>query len=168
MRAGDPLVRGELHVGGGFLPGPNPSANLAGSEKRGAEASAERLCHFVPENNPKKNARQRLQECWCGIQSLAGNSVSMIIRPSVFEVQAICKDYVTIKSSSGRLLEIPVDQVRAVLNHLFSTSKISLHQTRVRYSREHAEFIFGMLARLPGIRVIQCATGLILILEAIV
>jgi len=89
----------------------------------------------------------------------------MIVRPSVFEVEDVGKDSVKVRSSTGRVLSIPIAQVRGVLQHVFSSSQISLHEARVRYSRDYSEFIFGLIARLPGIRVLQCGLGLVLVLD---
>jgi hypothetical protein len=113
----------------------------------------------------RRSSRQRLKECWHVLGSLPGSKVSMIVRPSVFHVEDVGKDAVKIRSSSGRSFSIPIAQVRGVLQHVFSSSRISLHETRVRYSRDYAEFIFGLVARLPGIRVLQCGLGLVLVLD---
>ncbi|MDP2858024.1 MAG: hypothetical protein Q8P50_08620 [Bacillota bacterium] len=113
----------------------------------------------------RKSSRQRLRECWHVLDSLSGSRVSMIVRPSVFEVEDVGKDAVTVRSSTGRMFSIPITQVRGVLQHVFASSQISLHETRVRYSKDHAEFIFGLVARLPGIRVLQCGLGLVLVLD---
>jgi hypothetical protein len=117
------------------------------------------------EQKPRRTSRQKIQDCWYGIESLAGTSVSMIVRPRVFWVEEICSESVTIRANSGRLIRIPMDQVKAVLQHIFSSSEISLHEARVRYSRDYSEFIFGILARLPGMRVLRCGLGLRLMLD---
>ncbi len=121
----------------------------------------------MKDGNHRKSSRTRLEECWTALQSLAGDSVSMIVRPSIFHIHDVCRDYVTIRSASGRVFGIPKEHLRQVLYHIFQSRKITLHQTRIRYSREHAEYIFGICARLPGIRVLECATGLVLVLESL-
>ncbi len=113
----------------------------------------------------RKSTRQRLTDCWHELGSLSGSRVSMIVRPSVFRVEDVGKDSVKVRSSTGRILNIPITQIRGVLQHVFSSSQISLHETRVRYSKDYAEFIFGLIARLPGIRVLQCGLGLVLVLD---
>jgi hypothetical protein len=114
----------------------------------------------------RQNSTQRFIQCWQGLESLTGSSCSMLIRPRVFHIVFVEKNRVVVRASSGRVFSIPTALFRAVLQHLFASSRISLHEVSVRHSREYAAFVFGILARLPGLRIDSSGEGLSLVLDA--
>lgn len=114
---------------------------------------------------PQKTSRQRIEQCVGAIPTLVGDQVSMIIRPTLFKVEGVCKHSVSVRERSGRLSEIPMREILAALDHLFRSCRITLHETRVRYSRKYAEFVFGIMARLPGVRICSQSIGLTLVLD---
>jgi hypothetical protein len=149
----------------GCLLGPNPSANLVGLLRGGQEPLSGGFVYFM-DSVLQCNSTQRLRQCWHDLESLTGSSCSMLVRPRVFHVVYVEKDCIVVRTGSGRVRYIPNALLRAVLIQLFACSRISLHEVSARHSKEYAEFVFGILARLPGLRLDSSGTGLSLVLDA--